>query len=456
MKKNSSAPGRSLVAPGGRLRRLAIYGVLGVALLYLVGALAGYYWMHFARKNDQVGFTDVALLRWREVRRGVAVQQFAKAQREWEAKNHQAAYLAYVSAVRNDPDNVPGRLSAAKFLVAAGGATMAVTMLEDGLARAPDDRRLIEQTFDLLLLTGRDKHALELLRKRPAPKASDPNGQLLQIYQIRATLTAEDANAARKLLDQHPELTGNREAAPVIARVWWETKERKQALELLTRYLQAQSAVPYSSYVQLAQWQLGLTMTDEAVLTAQLAVKKYPGEIAPRLLLIEALAAKTFRGPEWQREIEGYLKDFSERPEALGLLADLSGQNGWVELARALYDLAAVRQADLRILALSYSDALVRSSRFREAREVLAEVEAQAAEANAPFNSALRQRQVIIGAALGDREGTRESARRMAAVLRNDPDRLEIVRRQFAKLGIAEAVAELSSSSLSAKISARK
>jgi hypothetical protein len=114
-----------------------------------------------------------------------------------------------------------------------------------------------------------------------------------------------------------------------------------------------------------------------------------------------------------------------------------------VDLARSLYELGASRQLDLDPLALSYSDALARASRFQEARQVLADIELQNQEAGAAFQVGLRQRQVIVAAALGDGNNVREYARRLAAALSRDPDGLETCRRLFQRLKIAEAVAEL-------------
>jgi Tfp pilus assembly protein PilF len=125
------------------------------------------------------------------------------------------------------------------------------------------------------------------------------------------------------------------------------------------------------------------------------------------------------------------------------MLAGLAGRQGWVALARTLYFAAASRQPNLAVLALSYSDALVRNSRLSDARRVLTEVEQQTDDTNAAFLRLLRQRQVEVAAALGDHDGAREYARRLASALGSDPEGMETFRQRFAQEKIPEAVAEL-------------
>jgi hypothetical protein len=108
------------------------------------------------------------------------------------------------------------------------------------------------------------------------------------------------------------------------------------------------------------------------------------------------------------------------------------------------------------MLALYYSDALARNSRFSDARQVLAQVEQQSEDGNSQFLALLRQRQIVVAAALGDHDGARELARRLASALRNDPDGLEVCRRRFVQQGITEAAAELASASVAGKTAARK
>jgi hypothetical protein len=140
----------------------------------------------------------------------------------------------------------------------------------------------------------------------------------------------------------------------------------------------------------------------------------------------------------------------------LSELAVLAGRKGWIDLSRTLYELSANTQQDLGVMALSYSDALAHVSRFKDAREILTDVDTQLADVSPAFMIQLRQRQVITCAALGDSDNVREYARRLAAVLSRDPDGLEVCRRLFRKIGITEAVAELSSRSLASTAPVRK
>lgn len=450
MKKNPSSTTSS-----GVWRRLARYIFIGIVSIYLLAVGAGYTWLHHVRKNDRVALLDVALFRLSAVRRGTAAQHFSKAQAAWDAKNYQEAYLYFSAGVRQDMDNVAGRLSAAKFLRSVGAGALGLAMLEDGLARAPEDRRLIEPTFDLLLASGRDRHALELLKQRYKAELTGPNGALLQRYEIEATLAAEGAPAARQLLERHPALLQEPLAARVVARVRWESQERLKAIGVLQEYLRTQPGV-FGDYAQLAAWQEAGGFSADAVQTARSACARFPREIAARVLLIEMVVAESPSGSAGPQAIAAYLGDFGSEPESLPALAALAGRKGWVDLSRALYEIAANRQRDLNPLALSYADALAHGSRFKDVRVILDELEAQAPEGNAAFMVQLRQRQVIASAALGDSDNVREYARRLAAVLSREPDGLEACRRIFQKLGIVDAVRELSSRSLTANISPKK
>lgn len=428
---------------GGWIKRLVVFVLAGLIVLYLGGAAAGFLFVRYVRKNSSITFLDVAFLRWREVRRGMAAEQFAKAKAEWNAGNYQVAFLAFNFAVNNDPANIPGRLNAARFLQAAGSVPMALSTLEAGLARTPDDTQLIERTFDLLLATGRDQRALELLRQRPASSFSGPEGTLLRTYELEARLNMGEVDAAKKLLEQHPELAKQDRARPVVARLLWDSKERLRAIEMLasqTRNRPSDSGV----MVQLAQWQLAAGMADDAMRTAELAIAKSPGDLTLRMLLLEALAVRTSRGSEWNAAVTSYLKEFGDRPEALRQLAALAGRRGWVDLARALYDLGALREPDLSGLGLAYCDALTRQSRFREAQQVLTQIDSQALDGSPPFMIQLRTRQVLVAAALADTATVREFSKRLSATVRNDSGTREVLRRTLQKAGIAEAVAELS------------
>ena len=75
--------------------------------------------------NDSFGFLDVAFFRVRQVRHAMAEQQFAQARVALAKKDFRAAYIAFATALRRDPDNVEGRLEAAAFPVFKPGPILA-------------------------------------------------------------------------------------------------------------------------------------------------------------------------------------------------------------------------------------------------------------------------------------------------------------------------------------------
>lgn len=438
------------------LRRLAVVCAYGLFLIYVLFVSAGFVWMHYTRKIDRIGIVDVAFFRWHQVRKAMAADQFAAGRKAWEAGNYQAAYLGFSSGVRNDPDDVDGRLIAAKFLGAAGAVNLEINLLEDGLRRAPDDRRMIEQTLALLTTTGRDRHALDLLHKQYASKLSGANGALLRTFEVLATLNSDGAASAGLLLGKYPDLNANPESTPVVARVLWETKDRLKAVDLFSAYVRSHPK-DFVLYAQLAKWQAACGLAGDGLETAERACVQFSRDFAPRILFIEMTAeARTYGSSEWRKALESYLRDFGDRPEAVTMLANLAGQKGWAGVARVLYEVSANRRQDLGVLALAYGDALVFNSQFSEAGELLSQIEAQTEDGNPAFLRLLRQRQVEVAAARGDHEGAREYARRLAAVLHDDPIQTENLRRHFAQAKIPEAVAELAGDSRVAKTASSK
>jgi tetratricopeptide (TPR) repeat protein len=419
--------------------------VVGACLLLLhpLAVTTGYLCIRYGLGNSTVAFSDVALLRWREVRRGFATRQFEEARQAWEAKRYPAAQLAFASGLRNDPDNVDGRLAAARFYTEAGAVSLAVAALEEGFARSPDNRVLAEQLFGLLLATGRSRQALDLLGRLPSDL---PETQLLILrgYEVQATLSTEGAPAARRLIQRHPELEKSEAAAPVIARVLWGSKERFKAIELMARHV-AGGPDNLAAYADLTAWYLAGGMWDEAEKTAAAACARFPAQMAPRLLRLEVRAERSLRGREWAQEIEQFLADFREVPEAIPQLAQLAGRKGWVELAQALYELGAVRQQNLVLLALANCDALMVRLKFGDALDLLTELEAQTPETATALMHQVRNRQVLCAGAVGDPARTREYARRLAATLRSDPQQFDIAREMFEKYGLTAAVAEFPS-----------
>jgi tetratricopeptide (TPR) repeat protein len=422
------------------IRRLATAGFIGLLALYLVGTAAAYAWLHYARNAGQIGFLDVAFFRVRQVRHAMAEQQFAQARVALAKKDFRAAYIAFATALRRDPDNVEGRLEAAAFFGAAGSLKLELSVLEEGLARSPGDPVLADQTLKLLTSTGRDRAAIELIQRLYGDRPTDANASLVETYQILANLNLGNVDGAEQELASYPELRRSKFAIPALAFVLWRSREKVEAIELLSHYV-ATGPAALANYSQLAEWQAAGGMPDDAVATARRAVEKFPSEIAPRVLAVAMLAARSPGSPEFRSEGERFISDYADRPEALAALAELAGQKGWVDLARNIYLASADRQADVHILALYYADALTNSSRVAEARVVLDQVEAQSEGSGLSFTVQLRRREVLAAAASGDRDAVREHARFLAAaVQRNDPDNIEIYRRFFARLGVKDAL----------------
>jgi predicted Zn-dependent protease len=265
---------------------------------------------------------------------------------------------------------------------------------------------------------------------------------LLRTYEVSASLNIEGPAAARRLLDGYPDLKTTTRSLPVVASVLWATQDQPAAIETLAAFVKAEPD-NFTGYAALADYQQRAGLVSEARQTADLACARFPTEFAPRLVRIAIMApAKPADFPAWEREINSYVQDFGAKPEAVLMLAEISGQKGWVDVARLLYEAGAGRQQDFRILAMYYSDALMDQGRFPEAQRVLAEIDRQTPD-TASFSVLLWQREIVAAAACGDHDSARDSARRVASALRLNPEGLESIRQRFIKLKIPEAVAVL-------------
>lgn len=428
--------------------------VLGAAcaMVYVVFVAIGYVWLHQMRKVENVEVLDVALLRVGRVKHKIGENQFAQATQAWKDAKYQAAYIAFLSGVRNAPDFVSGRLEAASFLVMVGLPNLAVITLEEGWRRSPADEPLMVRTLDLLTGTGRDREALRLLREPVFKNLPAERMAIIHMYELYATLNLEGAVAAKAMLDARPEVRARVLSAPVVARVLWASGEKAAALELLQAYIgvKPKELVGYSL---LMEYQLAEGKIAEAQATSQQACTELPSNPPARLLRLDAFSANN--PAAWKTEMEGYLTDFRAQPQALALLAELAGKKGWVLLTRGLYEASLGRDADARIPAMFYAEALFRTRHAQEALDVLAALERQSTDESG-FMVLLRQRQIVFAAAIGKNDEAQEYARRLASSLSRDPERLESTRRRFAQVGLTDVAALLVGSAPKPRPAAKK
>lgn len=425
-------------ASGLNFRRIILIASIGLLAVYALFVVTGYLWVNYGLKNRQITLAQVAFLRLKEVRRDLAVQQLTKAKAALERKDYAAAYLGYSSALRNDPDNADVRLAAAQFFVAAGAGKTALTTLEQGLDRSTDFR-IANQLFELLLSSGADARTLELLHGRFAAGMKGANGATLKLFEVRATLTLQGPGAAAALVERYPELSQSREAIPFLAQIQWLLRNRLKAIQMLSDYV-GQGSGDLAVMSVLSGWQQAAGMGSDALQTARLACGRFPDDPAAAVLLIGALPPAS---PEWYQTIQNCLKRSGDRADTMIRIANLAGERGWVDLARNLYIVGAGRSINPSVLGVTYADALMHVGRYAAARDVLQELEGQIAESDVRMMALVRDQQIVAAAALGDQNGVRDFARRLAVTLGNDPDALEIKRRRFSLLNIADAVTEL-------------
>jgi tetratricopeptide (TPR) repeat protein len=422
--------------------RLVLVLTLGLIGLYAVGVGCGYFWLQKVKNFPQVGVMDVAMLRWRAIRRDIAKEQFAAAERDWKEEKMQPAFLSFITAVRNDPDNVAGRIKTADFYVATGSAARAPDLLEEGLKRSSRNRALMEKTLDLLTTIGRDREALTVIREMLRDELNGPNRAMLRSYEVLATLNLDGVAAAKTLLEQHPEVNDYAGSAHTRAQIAWESRDRMHAIEILTTSLQQEKTL-YANYALLAQYQESAGMSSDARDTAFAAVRNLPHEMGSHILLIALLDPNSGAdAASWKTAVSNYLTEFGDTPGAIPALAEVASRKGWSDFVRGLYQIQLVRGREVRLIGLYYADALVAQNRPDDANQVLSDLALQFPD-RGPLALLLWQRQVEVASALGLDDDAREAARRLGTALSQDPDRLRMIRRRFDRMGLKDASTEL-------------
>ncbi len=422
--------------------RFLLVGFAGLVVAYAIGVGAGYIWLQKVKNFPQVGVLDVALLRWRSIRRDISKEQFATAEKDWREGLSQPAFLSFVTAMRNDPDNTEGRIRAADFLVATGGSGRACDTLVEGVKRSSRTEALIKKTLDVMTTSGRDRQALALIHGELANELSGQYGPLLRAYEVLATLNIDGIAAAKTLLDQHPEAIRYPGSAHTRAQIIWESHERMRAIDILSQAVAANKTV-YANYALLAQYQEAAGMAGDARDTAVAAVTNLPTEMGAHILLIAVLDPRNGQDAKvWDTAIKDFIARFGDSPGGLAALAEVASRKGWSEFVRGLYEVQLTRGKEVRLIALYYADSLVARGQLQGASLVLKDLALQYPD-RGPLTVLLWQRQAEVASALGAVDDARDFARRLGSALSQEPDRLLLLRRRFEHLGYKEAAAEL-------------
>lgn len=426
-----------------RPRRVVLLTLSALCLVYGLFVTTGYAWLSYGLKNKNVTFLEVALFRWKAIRRDMAAQQLREAELARKKGEKAAAYAAFSSALRNDPGNSEIRRTLAGFLRSSGASKMAVTCLEDGLESGINDPRFVADLLETLLENGSEERVLELVRGRLAKGCAPEVRALLPKYELQATLSTEGAPAAKALMEkQGSTLSADPDSSPIVACVLWASRDRLAAIDLLSSYLQ-KGRGNIRDFSLLAGWQQEGGMATAARETAQAACARYPADAAARIILLDVLQ---FGSRDWGAALQSYVSEFGASPQALLQLSEQAARRGWSGLAYALYSAGSARFANLAPLALCYAEALMATGRFGQARAALEQIDLQLPDNNQPLFARLRERQIVTAAALGDREGAREYARRLGNLLRGNDRLLRAKQRQFERLRIPEASEELAKS----------
>jgi tetratricopeptide (TPR) repeat protein len=206
--------------------------------------------------------------------------------------NIREAVGAYEAAIEADAGQLEARAALGKLLVLGGAAKQALTTIEPGLAKHPEDPRLLTvrgaaraQLKDLTGATADAEHAVKL-----APTDSDAIGLLAALYQQQGR-TNDAVELASKAVAARPTDVAVRQ---VLARIFVDVKEPAKAEEQFKKIVAlAPHELPYR--YQLASFYSNSGNMNAAQQTLEDTVTAFPDSSPAKLVLVDFIARQRSR-----------------------------------------------------------------------------------------------------------------------------------------------------------------
>lgn len=345
-------------------------------------------------------------------------EHFATADAAMVENDYQAARVALLAGLQDDPTRHDKRIALARVLTDLGDGLGAASQLD----RLPSDLRESEEVLELRaeteILRGRYREALRLANKLELGPAA--------LLKARAYIALGEGNEARSVFasaasDKSP----NSDLLAEYALFELREDNSERALELLKR---AQVADPDSLVVLLAAGEIASSTGDNrsALDAFSHAAKIYPSSVQARLAHASALGAvgQTEAAREIAEDLAPGGQSASEA--ALILARSAAEQEDWAQVRQLLQPYSGTGSSDHRIL---YANALI-----EQGLTGLALAELAPLRTRAPDNRAIRRllaeakvREGLLVQALEDLEWLA----RQPEATQIDRDRLALARREL-------------------------
>ncbi len=376
-------------------------GALGLDLALTAGV---FLLVRYQQQVAAVSYLDFLMpTRWPRVRVARGDHRIAVATTLAATGQRLQALLLVCGGVSLSPANRDSRLLLAQLLTEAGRPELARQILLDGLAYQHDDPNYLRPLFSFLFQHQSDASVIAIARKYlPRQPAATERNHLYSLAAATAGYFRGDYDLAEDFLRAQPTLADSRYGRLLIAKIEGERGYRDLAL-LRLRELAAAFPDDTEIHSELASHLNRAGLLDEvrrAALAFQIAHPALPG---PRIELLRAYyhASEHARSA---REVDAFIRDFSDDAGALLALADFAANTGDVPLARQLTELARAHHFAWEPHAILAVEALVVARDFHGALDATRDLLHDHPDWTARFAPVLYSLQAIAHFGLSDTE----------------------------------------------------
>jgi hypothetical protein len=361
-------------APGMAPRLVIFWPRIALALLilavvgWLLLAASVYTFVRIRHDFRQASYLNLVWpLNWPKHREALGRNYIERGRAALDAQDYASAASFYSAGLARVPRDITARRELATLYLRLGHIQPSINLLQRGLSHALHDLDYLRLTFNLLSETRADAEILELV-KRYLPEQPTQNLQhyFLALQAAQAHYQRGNYDAAEKIVHDW-NLTRSSEGEILMARSDWERGYTHLAVARLER---ARAASPGRDdfSLQLIRFYRDLGRQDSALNEALLRHVTNPHSPGARVDLIYSFHHKNDQ-VRYTRELDSYLADYRENPQAITLLAWFAADTGELTLARRLHALAVEQKFPTPVFDLVILQALIFRGDYRAALE---------------------------------------------------------------------------------------
>jgi predicted negative regulator of RcsB-dependent stress response len=339
--------------------------------LTLAGAVWGF--VRFQRGYTEASYSDLLLypIRKEQYRQGLGHFYLKRAREEMEKRNWQEGYRLLQWGLARVPDDATSRRLLAYTQVQFGRTDLATNTLVEGAELPNADLDYFKLLFPLLLERQDDTRLIALAKKLlPATPDQELTHQYIALQLATAHFERGRYDEAERIVKKW-DLERSLEASILIAKCDWERGYQDIAMLRLESEIK-RFPKQDDLYLTLIRYLRELGRQDEARRYALLRHFNDPVSPGPRIDMLHTYHTTGDKAAE-QREVEGYLKDFSQDPRALLLLASFAADTAQPELITRLISSAREHNFPLNPFLLTQAHAFFSSQKYQAALDVVLE-----------------------------------------------------------------------------------